>query len=142
MSDSDISEKESALYGKLTSQAAKNFKENTLVLGLPGTTTTASLWLYVMAVKRVWAIPIIQYTTLWDLSLLGTLYIGLKYLSANPVFYQLLNTPAPFKTKLTPLKEGTWNRTFLNHQKEVVKIFHATNEVIKGNIKVVELAGI
>ena len=59
-----------------------------------------------MAHRREWAIPIISNVTPWDLALLGTLYVGLNYLSVDPVRYKVLKHPLPFKEGLVPLKKS------------------------------------
>ena len=76
-------------------------------------------------------------------SLLGTSYVGLNYLSVDPVHYEVLKHPLPFKEGLVPLKKSEKNRTYLNSQNNtVVKIFDSNERVVKANIEVMQLAGI
>ena len=58
--DISLSVKESALYGKFTSLASQvTSNQAVLVMGLAATTNSASLWVYLMACRREWVIPII-----------------------------------------------------------------------------------
>lgn len=142
LSDLDISVKESALYGKFASMK-KDRKGCNLVIGLAATCSTASLWLYVMAKKKLWAIPILKYFTPWDHVVLATLCTGLRFLAKNPLHYSVIKHPTPFKEDhLQPLKTGLKNRTYLTNENEVLKIFDDQDEVVKGNTDILILAGV
>ena len=64
--DSIGSTVETALYGKFASLSQQQSKEAVLVIGLSATVDTASLWLYVIAHKEVWGIPILKGVKPWD----------------------------------------------------------------------------
>ena len=143
--DADVSEKETPLYGKFASiPRDRTSKEVVMVLGLAATTRSASLWLYLMANKREWAIPIITGVYPWD-NLLSTLYVANRYLAAHPVYYKVLQSQEPFKDgdNYRALKVGLRNRTF--HQKvqnNVVKIFDRDDDTYSANVELLEVAGI
>lgn len=140
LNDYDISVKESALYGKFASMR-KGRKSCVLVMGLAATRSTASLWLYVMARNREWAIPILRYCTLWDHVLLATLCAGLRYLADCPVTYSVIEYPMPFKENPQPLKTSFSNRTY-RVGNEVQKIFDNEDEIVKGNQDILIMAGV
>ena len=71
--------------GKFASLSKGQSKEAVLVVGLSATVHTASLWLFVIAYKEVWGIPILKAVKPWDKGLLSTLCIGLRSLSAKPI---------------------------------------------------------
>ena len=145
--DKDTSDKETALYGKFLSLNQNNPSDAQcmLVLGLSGTPFAATLWAYVMGNRRVWAIPIVSDVFPYEPSLLATLTIGLLFLSSNPVFYQVLEHPKPFRDlEVTPLKANKHNRTYLktegSHQ-TVVKFFDSEDMVRRSNVHIMNIAG-
>lgn len=141
----ELSEKESALYGKFGSLSAKKGnRDSYMVVGLAATRYNASLWIYVMVNKRVMAIPIIRLVPIWDVALLGTLCVALRYLAQSPILYKVLPCPMPLKEiSLEPLKPTPRNRTYLNRQDGVVmKFFCNGDTVLKGNIDLMQLAGV
>lgn len=99
LDSSDIAEKETALYGKFSSliqQKHRGARMAMLIIGLAATCDTASMWLYLMANKKVWAIPVIQHTEPWSIPLLGTLCAGLRYLAEHAIKYRVPASQEPF----------------------------------------------
>ena len=136
---------ETALYGKFASLSQQQSKEAVLVIGLSATVHTASLWLYVIAHKEVWGIPILKDVKPWDKCHLSTLCIGLRSLSARPIRYNILVSPQPWvePTTYSALKKRSSNRTFRNiSTKEVFKIFDREESTFLPNLHVMECAGL
>ncbi len=118
-----------------------NNRMSYIVVGLASTKHTTSLWIYAMVNKKVMAIPIIRSVRLSDISLLGTLCVALRYLAAHPILYEVLPCPVPLKeVRLEPLKDTSRNQTYLNIG--VMKFFCNNDTVLKGNIDLMQLAGV
>ncbi len=77
-----------------------------LVVGLALTMQLATLWVYVMGNKQVWAIPIVTDVSPSDESLLATLSITLQSLGKVPIYYDTLKCCSPFPDIIvTPLQQ-------------------------------------
>jgi len=142
--DYRVSEKETALYGKFASLAHNtNSSEAVMVIGLSATTVQATLWVYIMAYKRVWGIPVLQDVKPWDPLLLATLCVGLRSLTSAPIYYNIIKSPQPLEDgSLVSFKEGPFNRTFYTSSKDkVFKIFDKNFEIYSPNIELMEMAG-
>lgn len=148
MSDKDLSDKETALYGKFVSLNQGLLSDETcmLVLGLSGTPFIATLWLYVMGNRQVWAIPIVSDVFPHQPSLLATLTIGIKFLSCHPVFYRALKHSKPFRDiEVTPLKANIHNRTYLKTEgshNTVFKFFDSEDKVRRSNVHIMDIVGV
>ena len=138
----ELAEKETALYGKFSSMIGSgNRNEAVLILGLAATDTSASLWLYLMAKKKVWAICIKRGSP-WDFSLLATLYVGIKHLADYPISYGIPIIQTPFKGReLCPLMASETTRTFRSADK-VLKFFDENDRIVKNNVDIVKLSGL
>ena len=144
--DSVGSTVETALYGKFASLSAGRSAEAVLLLGLAATVDTASLWLYVIAHKEVWGIPLMKSVKPWDTCLLATLCIALRSLAAKPIWYNILVSPQPWlddSSTYVALKQGAHNRVFRNScTQEVNKIFDREDSILLPNRHLMEVAGL
>ncbi len=145
--DKEISDKESALYAKFAAINQFEHSERCLLLiGVSVVRLSATLWVYLMANKKIWAIPIVSDVLPSDMSFLATLSIGIQSLAKKPIFYNALERPIPFKDEVvTPLKINQHNRTHLkivNGSKKVVKFFDTHDLVQLSNLEVMRFAGV
>ena len=130
--DKELSDKETALYAKFVAiDQTKRTQKCLLVLGFSGVRKDVTMWVYLMANKKDWAIPIVS-SIPYKQSLLATLVVGLRHLSANPLHYDPLCHLKPFKDiEVTPLKANVTNKTFLKTEesdKTVFKFFDSKDE--------------
>ena len=99
LADTETADKETALYAKAVSMNDPNNPDEmcTLVLGMSGTPSVVTLWLYVVGNKKLWSIPIVHDVQPHNLAFLATLAIGIKYFATQPEFYRALEHAQPFK---------------------------------------------
>jgi len=141
--DLELAEKETALCAKHASLSRdKNPESCHMILGLAGCTTSASLWLYVMAEEILWALPIATRTP-WSMALLATISIAVANLVDTPRKHVALKTPLPFLTTMSPMKKGPRCRVFHDSSTDYIfKLFCQHNEIFCANTELMKDVGI
>ena len=112
-----------------------------LIMGLAATTEMATLWLYVLAEKCLWALCIIKDIP-WNELLLAVTSIAITSLCNSPVIYRALKTPVPFK-EVIPMKNNAHCRVFLDKKSnEIIKVFCRSDDICISNVDLMMQIGI